>query len=109
MAEINQQAEKYLRNPLPYARKMKRWLKRNFPEVRVLIFGSAARGDYQPDSDIDILVISPDMPGDLLSQAKIKVGLKKKFPEAPFQIHLATPEEYENWYRNFIKQDFHEV
>jgi len=27
---------------------------------RILLFGSAARGDMQPDSDIDVLVIVPD-------------------------------------------------
>lgn len=28
--------------------------------IRILLFGSAARGDLGPDSDLDILVIMPD-------------------------------------------------
>ena len=28
--------------------------------VRIILFGSAARGDMRPDSDIDLLVIMPD-------------------------------------------------
>jgi predicted nucleotidyltransferase len=28
--------------------------------LRIILFGSAARGDMRPDSDIDILVVMPD-------------------------------------------------
>ena len=35
---------------------------RRFPEVeRVLIYGSRARGDYQPYSDIDLAIVAPTM------------------------------------------------
>lgn len=27
---------------------------------RIILFGSAVRGDMRPDSDIDILVVAPD-------------------------------------------------
>jgi predicted nucleotidyltransferase len=32
------------------------------PETAVTLFGSTARGDYAPDSDIDILVLLPFQP-----------------------------------------------
>jgi predicted nucleotidyltransferase len=28
--------------------------------VRIILFGSAARGDMRPDSDLDVLVVMPD-------------------------------------------------
>ena len=31
-----------------------------FHPVRIYLFGSAARGDYGPDSDLDFLVVVPD-------------------------------------------------
>lgn len=33
-------------------------LRRQFPVERVILFGSKARGDDQPDSDIDLLVLT---------------------------------------------------
>ena len=32
------------------------------PEVRVLVFGSAARGELTADSDIDVLLVVPGVP-----------------------------------------------
>ncbi len=45
----------------------------------------------------------------LFEQAKIKVMIKNKFKRVPFEIYLATKQEYENWYKNFIKENFIEV
>ena len=109
MAELNKSAAKYFHNCLLYARRIKGMLAKDFPDIRVLVFGSAARGDYGPGSDIDILIISSKVPKDIAHQAAIKVKIKKKFPDAPFEIHLASIEEYENWYKKFIKDDFKEV
>ncbi|MCD6521729.1 DNA polymerase subunit beta, partial [Candidatus Calescamantes bacterium] len=62
-----------------------------------------------PDSDIDILIISSEIPEGIFSQAEIKLEIKNKFPDAPFELHLITPEEYQNWYKKFIKNEFKEV
>jgi predicted nucleotidyltransferase len=75
----------------------------------VIIFGSAISGKRKPDSDIDILVISEKVPHDLFEQAKIRVKVEKKFPDAPFEIHLATPNQFHNWYKNFIKSNYIKV
>ncbi|SMB95859.1 Nucleotidyltransferase domain-containing protein [Thermanaeromonas toyohensis ToBE] len=32
--------------------------KKNLPIKSVILFGSQARGDYEPDSDIDVLVVT---------------------------------------------------
>jgi len=109
MAERNKQAEKYFHNSLFYAKEIKNMLQKSFPDVRVLIFGSAMRGDYQPNSDIDILVISSAIPKELFTQAEIKLKIKNQFPDAPFEMHLITPKEYGNWYKKFIKDEFREV
>lgn len=109
LSEENQKSQRYFRNYIFYAKEIKKILKQFFPEVRVIIFGSVVKGEYKPDSDIDILIISPDIPDSLFKQAEIKNKIEKQFPFAPFQFHFATPEEFKNWYTKFIKDDYIEV
>lgn len=109
LTEENQKSEYYFQNYIFHAREIKRIVGNFFTDAKVLIFGSAVRQEYRPGSDIDILIISPEIPGDLFGQAELKVKIKEKFPGAPFEIHLVTPEEYENWYKGFIKKDYIEV
>ena len=42
---------------------------RRFPEVRAAyLYGSRARGDYKPQSDIDIAIDAPDMTQQIFAQ-----------------------------------------
>lgn len=44
----------------PIVKKFKEALeKEDFPKAQVFLFGSYARGDARPDSDIDICLVSP--------------------------------------------------
>ena len=67
------------------------------------LFGSFARGAARPDSDVDVLIISDVLGKDLLSAAEAvdritaELGVK-----GVFEIHVATRELFEKWYRNFI-------
>jgi predicted nucleotidyltransferase len=69
----------------------------------VHLFGSFVRGAASPDSDVDVLIISDVLGKDLLSVAKAvdritaELGVK-----GVFEIHVATRELFEKWYRNFI-------
>ena len=38
------------------------------PNTEITLFGSAARGDFQPDSDIDVLVLLPFEPDHKLEE-----------------------------------------
>lgn len=57
--------------------------------LRVILFGSAARGDINPDSDIDVLVVMPEgvhrrKTAQLLYRRIVGLGV-------PFDILVATP------------------
>ncbi len=72
--------------------------------VRVVVFGSVARGDWSADSDIDVLIISPNAPEDPWERARIVVALREAASEAAslLELHIVTPEQYLRWYKKFI-------
>ncbi|AKT35678.1 putative nucleotidyltransferase [Pyrobaculum sp. WP30] len=73
-------------------------------EVRVVVFGSVARGDWSADSDIDVLVISPNAPEDPWERAKVAAALREAAGEAAalLELHIVRPEQYLGWYKRFI-------
>lgn len=61
--------------------------------LRIILFGSAARGEMGPDSDIDVLVVMPDgvhrrRTAQLLYRQIRGLGV-------PFDILVATPNDLE--------------
>ncbi len=109
LAVQNQNAKKYFQNYKFYVKEIKKMLKENFKDVKVYVFGSVVRDDYRPDSDIDILIVSNEIPESLFEQAKIKVMIKKMFEDAPFEIHITNFVQYESWYKRFIKENYIEI
>jgi predicted nucleotidyltransferase len=109
--ELVEEKEKYFKNYLYWGKKIKEIAKKLLDkDVRVLIFGSVVKGKWGPNSDIDVLVISNKLSKNWIKNRIIRTKIKKEIgPFSPFQIHLATPEEYKNWYRRFIKKDYVEI
>ena len=89
---------------LRYAEKVKEVVRRRDPNARIIVFGSVVRGDVRPDSDIDLLIIT-DLAEKLDERIKLRMEIMRILGEgSPFEIHIITAEEYENWYRRFIDQ-----
>ncbi len=61
--------------------------------AQIILFGSRARGDARPDSDIDLLLVY-DGP---LTKREVKVAVRRLFPEPDFgmDIFVVTSDEYE--------------
>lgn len=63
---------------------------------RVLLFGSHARGQAQPDSDYDIIVVSPRFDG--IEPQRRGMGLRQLWRQAggigPMDLICLTPEEF---------------
>ena len=67
------------------------------PDAKVLLFGSRARGNYNPHSDYDILVITPHfiLPEEKINwRGKIHKALVKAL-HAPFDVLLNSEAEIE--------------
>jgi len=104
LIEQAKEQEKYFQNYLAYAKEIKRETEKILGKVKVFVFGSILRKNEIPQ-DIDILVISQKIPKNTRQKSKILAKIWKKIGYlAPFEIHLITPEEYQNWYRYFIKR-----
>ncbi len=64
---------------------------RRFDPLRIILFGSWARGDARPDSDIDLLVVLPHVENKRL--AAIRIGNELSDLPASKDIVVTTPEE----------------
>lgn len=65
---------------------------RNFNPDRIVLFGSHARGDAGPDSDVDLLVVLPFEGSPIPVAAKIRVALPHTIP---FDVLARTREQVE--------------
>jgi len=65
-----------------------------FDPVRVILFGSRARGDAGPHSDVDLLVVMPDGIDD---ERRVTVEIRRLLRDMPAakDIVVTTPEEIE--------------
>jgi len=63
-----------------------------FDPEQIILFGSQARGDAGPDSDVDLLVVM-DVEGSKLEKSVEIRGAQRDFP-LPLDIIVTTPEEF---------------
>ncbi len=62
---------------------------------RIVLFGSRARGDNRPDSDVDLLVILPSDEPHYVRARPLYRALRDIF--VPTDIVVYTPDEVDNW------------
>lgn len=95
----------YFKKWRKYAKIIKERAASLLPSPRVLIFGSIIEGKAIPGkSDLDILIISDNIPKLASEQTKLSLKLKSGFEGAPIEIHFTTPKIFEKWYKKFLKK-----
>lgn len=85
-----------MRNSNPVERKeirqmVRRIVSRFHPE-RIILFGSHARGDAGPDSDVDLLIVMPYLGSKREKQLEIRLALRSI--RIPKDIVVTAPEEF---------------
>jgi uncharacterized protein len=63
-----------------------------FQPEKIILFGSHARGEAGPDSDVDLLVVMPFHGSKLEKQLEIRLALRSI--HVPKDIVVTTPEEF---------------
>lgn len=109
LSDQNEKRKKYFQYPYLYGKEIKKAARGIFADARVILFGSIITGKSRPDSDFDVMIVTDHNFSDTFEQAKIKVKILKHFSDNPFEIHLVTPRQFEDWYKGFIKKDYLEV
>lgn len=103
LIETTKEDEIYFKNYLRYAKKIKREAQKILGEVKVFIFGSILRKD-ELKRDIDILIVSKNLT-DSCKKTKVQIELWKKIGIfSPLELHFANPEEYNSWWKYFLKE-----
>jgi len=103
LIEKRKKEGKYFRNYLDYCRVIKKEVEGILEDVKVFVFGSILKKNEIPE-DIDILVVSESF-ADYRKKSETLITLQNKIGSfSPFEFHLATPEEYNNWWRYFLKE-----
>ena len=94
--EIGLERAKMLREWKTWVQRIARIAQELLPDVQVYVIGSVVRGDQVGGSDVDILIISQNVPRKAIERAEIKALIEEKLelpPYHPFEIHLLTPQE----------------
>jgi len=103
LIEKTKREEKYFKNYLKYAGRIKKEAQELLGDVRVFIFGSILKKNEIPQ-DIDVLIVSRNLT-DYGVKSKTQRRLRKNIGIfSPFEIHLVTPEEYNSWWKYFLKE-----
>ncbi|MBC7091544.1 MAG: nucleotidyltransferase domain-containing protein [Nitrososphaeria archaeon] len=90
----------YLKRHMKIAYEVKKIIKEIDSNAKVYVFGSTVRGKYTASSDIDMLVVTEKI------EEKNRMAVEVyKHVEAPVELHIVTPEKFENWYKKFIKPE----
>lgn len=62
---------------------------------RVILFGSRARGDHRPESDIDLLVVEPEVRSRMAEAARLARVIRRF--RVPADIVVVSHEIFEQW------------
>ena len=81
-------------------------LLRAAPGSKVILFGSHARGDVDPDSDLDFLVVEPEVKDRHVEMVRLRDALRPL--RIPVDVLVTSAAAFEEW-RDTPNTVFHEA
>jgi len=107
LLERKQRREHFLENVDYYLNLIKERAKNNLGEAtKIYLFGSYLKGNFGPNSDVDILVVTEDEVDPREKSMVLSQILEGFDVYHPFEIHFASKSQFENWYKKFLKGDY---
>jgi predicted nucleotidyltransferase len=86
-----------------YLKEIKNAVLEKDPQAKILLYGSFVRGNFRPDSDIDILIISDNYGDDPYKYAEMVGHIRSKIKNySLFEFHIVKKKTYLDWYSKFI-------
>lgn len=109
--KLHKKRSKYFKEYRKIAREIGQYLREYLQDenLKVVVFGSVIRGEASPLSDIDMLIVSEKLELNLENLREVRLKVKEFLNDfsSPIEIHIATPELFEKWYKKFL--DAYEV
>lgn len=96
LSEVMVERARMLKEWMKYVEVIAKAFREVLPDARIYVFGSVVSGRVVGSSDVDVLVVTGQLPMSHLERAKIKALVEEKcgLPHYhPFEIHLTTEEE----------------
>ena len=80
------------------------------PGSKVIVFGSHARGEAQPGSDLDFLVVEPEVGSVRREMVRLRLALDRVIAPllVPTDVLVVSRERFEHW-RNTPSTVYHEA
>ena len=77
--------------------------------TKMLLYGSYARGKARPHSDIDVIVISPDLKRFSTLKRQEYLAVKTMYVDAPLEVIGYTPEEFKKSSHTIFGEIIHQT
>ena len=99
--ESGRKALEQLNNYMEVATRVKGIVVGFWKDAEIYVLGSVLEGKHTAMSDIDILIVVNGVSRE--EAYKVKATVYKDI-DAPIELHVASSEEFERWYKRFINR-----
>ena len=99
--ESGRKTLKQLNNYMEVATRVKGIIEGFWKDAEIHVFGSVLEGKHTAMSDIDILIVVDGVSREDAYRVKATVY---GAIDAPIELHVASSEEFEHWYKRFIEK-----
>ncbi|GAB6946737.1 nucleotidyltransferase domain-containing protein [Vulcanisaeta sp. JCM 16161] len=105
LIDVKRVRDKVLNNLDHYLGRIRDLVLRLDPNAELMLIGSYVRGDFRPDSDVDVLIISDVYGDDPHKYVELVMSIIREVGEDVLMVlefHVVSRKTYNEWYSKFI-------